>query len=132
MSEDLTQNLPQRSFEERVLAEFAALNSRFTSLEGRMTTLEVRMTTLEGRMTTLEGRMTTLEDHMASFDARLASLEEKVEERLHDTRPMWEGVQARLAGIETEMKSLSRYFRTLTADFFGLRVRVDKLEGESV
>ena len=118
MSEDLTQNLTQRSFEERVLAEFAALNSRFTSLEGRMTTLE--------------GRMTTLEDHMASFGARLASLEEKVEERLHDTRPIWEGVQARLAGIETELRSLGRHFRTLAADIFGLRVRVDKLEGESV
>lgn len=129
MSEDLTQNLPSRSFEERALAELAAMRQEAAT---QSDAVRHELANMNSRMTTLEGRMTTLEDHMASFDARLASLEEKVEERLHDTRPVWEGVQARLAGIETEMKSLSRYFRTLTADFFGLRVRVDKLEGESV
>ena len=58
MSEDLTQNLPSRPFEERVLAELAAINM-----------------------------------HLGSLDRRMTSLEEKVDARLHDTRPMWEAVQ---------------------------------------
>jgi chromosome condensin MukBEF ATPase and DNA-binding subunit MukB len=76
VSEDLTQNLPT-PFEERVLAEFAALNVRFTALEDRIT-----------------------------------SLEDKVDARLRETRPIWEGVQARLTGIESELNNLNRQIRS--------------------
>ena len=100
MSEDLTQNLPSPSFEERVLAEFAALNRRFDSLEARVASLEDRMASLGGRMTTLE---------------------EKVDARLHDTRPMWEAVQERLAGIEKELSSLNRHIRLFAGDVGILR-----------
>lgn len=97
MSEDLTQNLPSRSFEERVLAEFAALNRPFDSLEARVASLDTRAASLETRMALLEGRMTTLE--------------EIVDARLHDTRPMWEAVQERLTGIEKELSSSNRHLK---------------------
>jgi len=94
MSEEPTQNLPQ-TFEERVLAEFAALRQEFaaqremiTQLNTRMTSLEGRMTSLEGRMTSLEGRMTSLEDRVLSIDVRLISLEDKVDARLRETGPL--------------------------------------------
>ena len=144
MNEDLTQNLPPRSFEERIFAELAAMRQDFTNQlaevrqEFSTQLAEVRRESAEQfaavRQELSEQREMIVHVHarVVSVETRLTSLEEKVEARLHDTRPMWEGVQARLAGIATGMKSLNRHFRTLAADSFGLRVRVDKLEGESV
>ena len=106
MSEDLTQNLPT-SFQERVLAEFAALNTRLTSFEDRMTSLE---------------------DRVLSIDTRLTSLEEKVDARLQETRPIWESVQQRLTGVEAELNNLNRQIKALLADIFQMRIRVEKLE----
>ena len=102
MSEDLTQNLPPRPFEERVMAEFAALNVRFDSLEGGVTSLEGRM----------------------------ATLEEVVDARLHDTRPMWESVQGRLTGVEKELNTLNRHFKSFAAEFLLVRNRVEHLEND--
>lgn len=141
MSEDLTQNLPN-TFQERVLTEFAALNARLTSIEGRMTSLEDRMTSLGDRMTSIEGRMTSLEDRMTSvenrlvavddrvlsIDKRLSSLEDKVDERLRETRPIWEGMQQRLTEIEKSVNTIARHFKTMVMQEFDLLTRVEKLE----
>ncbi|HEX8456920.1 MAG TPA: hypothetical protein VF656_06470 [Pyrinomonadaceae bacterium] len=150
MSEDLTRNLPT-SFQERVLAEFAALNVRFTKLDDRMTAIEDRMTSFEGRMSSFEGRMSSLEgyvialdsrmtslegrmislgDRVLSIDTRLTSLEEKVDARLRETRPIWEGVQQRLTEIEKGLATLGHHFKTMVNEEFKLRSRVDKLEDE--
>lgn len=136
MSEDLTQNLPN-TFQERVLAEFAALNSRMTSFEGRMISLEDRMTSIEGcltsvenRLTSVENRLVSVEDRVLSIDTRLTSLEDKVDARLRETRPIWEGVLARLTNIESELGNLNRQIRALLADLFQIRLRVDKLEDD--
>ena len=95
MSEDLTQNLPSRSFEERVLAELSAIR-------GTLSQLDVRLTSLEG----------------------------KVDARLHDTRPMWEAVQGRLTGVEKELNSLNRHFKSFAAEFLLVRNRVEHLEND--
>jgi chromosome segregation ATPase len=116
MSEDLTQNLPSRPFEERVLAEFAALNARFDSLDARVASLDTRVASLEERMTSLEGRM--------------ASLEEIVDARLRETRPIWEGVLQRLTDLEASLGKLNRQFKLYVQDAFELRSRVEKLEDD--
>jgi predicted nuclease with TOPRIM domain len=95
MSEDLTQNLPSRSFEERVLSELAAIRGTLSQL-----------------------------------DARLTSLEETVDARLHDTRPMWEAVQERLAGVEKELNSNNRHLKSFAAEFVFVRNRVEHLEND--
>ena len=120
MSEDLTQGLPTNSFEGRVLAELSGIRQE---LAGQGET----MTRMDGRLTSVEGRMT--------------SLEEKVDARLHETRPIWEGVLARLTAIESEMPRLggiekelarmNRQFRSFVADIFQLRARVEQLEEEN-
>lgn len=102
MSDEPTKNMPT-SFEERVLAEFAKLNTRMDSLAKRV----------------------------ASVDARLTSLEDKVDARLRETRPIWEGVQQRLTEIKKVLDKLNRQFRIFVADAFDLRSRVDKLEDEA-
>ena len=109
MSEDPTKNLPPQSFEERVLAEFAAIRQEFARLDTRLSGVETRLD---------------------SLDNRLIKLEEKVDERLRETRPIWEGVLQRLAAIETALDTLNRQFKTMIRDMFDLRSRIEKLEDE--
>lgn len=113
MSEDTTRNF-QPSFEERVLREFAALNSRMGSMETRMDSMENRMGSMETRM--------------GSMEARLTSLEDKVDARLRETRPIWEGVQAELKEINKQLDTLNRQFKMLIKDLYDVRLRVEKLE----
>jgi predicted nucleic acid-binding Zn-ribbon protein len=49
------------------------------------------------------------------IDARLRSLEEKVDARLHDTRPIWESVQAQLKEMSLRLEDID--------------TRLDKVEG---
>ncbi|HEY0379395.1 MAG TPA: hypothetical protein VGC87_20935 [Pyrinomonadaceae bacterium] len=99
MSDDTTRNF-QPSFEERVLREFAALNTRLSSMETRMGSLETRLT----------------------------SLEEKVDARLRETRPIWEAVQAQLKEMEKQFINFNRQVKILIRDSFDLRSRVEELE----
>jgi chromosome segregation ATPase len=90
MSENTTQETPDaRSFEERVFA-------RFDSLDARLDNVDARLDNLDGRLT---------------------ALEDKVDSRLRETRPIWEGVLS-------EIKSMNRQMRVLHEDV--LRVRVDQ------
>ena len=107
MGEDITHELPQRSFEERVLSELSGIRQE-----------------LGTRLTSVEGRLTSLED--------------KVDARLRETRPIWEGVlarlttiESRLGGVESELARMNRQFRSFVADIFQLRVRVEKLEEDN-
>ena len=82
-------------------------------------------------------RFDALDTRLSDMDARLISLEEKVDTRLHDTRPIWEAVLARLDKIEDEIKSIRRQMRVLHDDIIRTRSdqedlyeRVTKLEAE--
>jgi len=116
MSEEPTQNLQNlpQTFEERVLAEFAALRQEFAAQREMITQLNTRMTSLE--------------DRVLSIDVRLISLEDKVDARLRETRPIWEGVQQRLTEIEKSVTTISRHFKTMVSESFDLRSRLEKLE----
>ena len=117
MSEEITQGLPGGSFEERVLSELSGIRQE----------LGTRLTSVEERLISVEGRM--------------ISLEEKVDARLRETRPIWEGVLERLTaieaelprlgGIESELARMNRQFRSFVADIFQSRVRVEKLEEDN-
>ncbi|HEX8684957.1 MAG TPA: hypothetical protein VF654_00610, partial [Pyrinomonadaceae bacterium] len=79
MSEENTERLEGGTpFEIRVLRELANINQRLNGLEGGFTSLE----------------------------GRLTSLEQKVDARLHDTRPIWEAVLSRLDKIETRLDKM--------------------------
>lgn len=99
MSEDTTRNF-QPSFEERVLSELAAIRQEVTQQNARI----------------------------SSLGTRLTSLEEKVDARLRETLPLWEGVQVGLKEIENQLVKFNRQFKRLIEDSFNLRVRVEALE----
>jgi chromosome segregation ATPase len=115
VSDTPTKEIPDsRSFEERVFA-------RFDALDGRLDRMETKVDGLDSRLSSVEKKVDAL-------DVRLTTLEEKVDSRLRETRPIWEGVLARLTAIESELSTLNRQFNSLILDLFKLRVRVEKLE----
>lgn len=117
MSENTTRNLPDdgaRSFEERIFARFDAMDARFNSMDMRFDGLERRLGGLEKRLDAVETRLTTFED--------------KVDARLRETRPIWEGVQARLTTIEATLEDISRQFQEVILDLLRGRARVARLE----
>ncbi len=86
MNEDTTQNLPDaRSFEDRVLAEFAAVRQEFVTIRQE-----------NAAQREFNAQLLAM---VQQINVRLTALEEKVDARLHDTRPIWEGVHARLKEI---------------------------------
>ena len=127
MSEDTAQGLPPRPFEERVLAELSGIRQEFSGIRQEFSGIRQEFTTQRETLTRL--------------DDRLTSLEEKVDTRLRETRPIWEGVLARLTaieselprlgGIESELARMNRQFRSFVADIFQVRARVEKLEEDN-
>jgi DNA repair exonuclease SbcCD ATPase subunit len=124
MNEETTQNLNDGpSFEERVMARFDALDAS----------------------------MRDMRTGMQDMNTRLTSLEERVDQRLKETRPIWEQVlvrldgmdarfdkfDARLAGVEKILGILNRKFRVFNEEILAwqnqqedLEERVSKLESE--
>jgi predicted nucleic acid-binding Zn-ribbon protein len=100
MSEDLTQNLPQASFEERVL----------------------------GALSEIRAEQTAIRADVAVLGERLTALEEKVDRRLQETRPIWEGVQEQIRKLDTKFDIVIRELYEIRYDHVILGKRVDELE----
>lgn len=100
MSEETTRDMNTRSFEERVLAEFAAIRAEFV----------------------------TLRTAVNSVDARLTSLEDKVDARLRETRPIWEGMQADLRDVKGTVTNIKAQLGEIARDLFEMRGRIVVLE----
>ncbi len=77
MNEDTTRDLNTHSFEDRVLSEFAAMRVELTAMRHEQTAMR---------------------EIYGYLNARFVALEEKVDRRLQETRPIWEGVLMRLTG----------------------------------
>jgi chromosome segregation ATPase len=147
MSEETTRNLTgARSFEERIFAElstmraemsasradftnrFSALETRFDRIETRFDTMETRFDRIETRFDTMDTRLGSVEGRLVIVEERLAALDDKVDARLHETRPIWEGVQTRLNEMAATLNDINRQLKTIILDSFKLRVRVERLE----
>jgi hypothetical protein len=84
-------------------------------------------------------RLERVEGRLERLETRQERLETKVDERLHDTRPMWEALQTQITELRTDMEKgfrrldhkIELYHKTLIelyADHRDLEERVDKLE----
>jgi hypothetical protein len=74
----------------------------------------------DGKLDRLLSMVSDLSALVGSIDSRLSSLEQKVEERLYDTRPLWEGVGSQLTELKTEVE---KGFRTVAR-------RLDVISGD--
>ena len=62
-----------------------------------------------------------------SIDSRLSSLETKVDERLRETRPIWEGVVAELAEVKKEQKLTNHKLDRVILDIANVRAELEEV-----
>ena len=124
MSKDLTQKL-NGSIEDKIDRLITAVQS----IDSRVIT----------RLKEIETRLEGLETRIGGLETRLESLEIKVDERMKETRPMWEALQTQLAELrESQDKGFRRFDHAmdqvagnqtrLHADYVELESRVYKIE----
>ena len=65
---------------------------------------------------------------LANLNNRLTSLEEKVDARLHDTRPIWEAVLSRLDSIEARLDRMEAKLNVFSKDLIETRTDVEILK----
>ena len=66
-----------------------------------------------------------LDTHVTKIDNRLQNLEKKVDERLHDTRPIWHRVVADIAQLQAGQERLEKGQVAMSADL--VRVSRDQI-----
>jgi chromosome segregation ATPase len=97
MSEDLTQKLP-------------------TSPDPALAQILSAVQDLGTKVGSLENRLGSLENRFGNLETRMDSLEKKVDERLHDTRPIWEKVQADIAQLHEGQESMRKDVREVRTE----------------
>jgi archaellum component FlaC len=113
MSEDITQNLPNDNMG-LILARLDSIDSRLDRIDSRLDRIDSRLDGIDLRLDGLDSRLTTLED--------------KVDKRLHDTRPIWENALARIAETRIEMAEGFEKLRAGMSEGFG-QLRTEMNEG---
>jgi chromosome segregation ATPase len=108
MGEDLTKKLPQTDSEK--------LSLILTTVQH----LDIRVTNIELRLTNLEQRFDRLEQ-------RLDNLEQKVEERLYETRPIWEKVVADIAQLHEGQLRLEGEVREIKVSIRDISLKLSVL-----
>lgn len=149
MSEDPTRGLPELSFQQRVLAEFAAVRGEIGEFRGEIGVVRGEIGEFRGEISELRGEVvhvcgeiaeiranvaelraqqTSMAKNIAALDQRLASLEEKVDARLRETRPIWEAVQTQIKKLDSKFDIVIRDLYEVRGDVGGYEKRLDLIE----
>ena len=72
--------------------------------------------------------LANINQRLDGLERRLTALEEKVDARLHDTRPIWEAVLSRLDSIETRLDRMEAKLNVFSKDLIETRTDVEMLK----
>jgi chromosome segregation ATPase len=121
MDEEPTKDLATRAFQKRVLDEFSATRREIAEIRGEVAQIRGEVAQIRGEVAEIRREVAEIRTQQAamaknigSLDHRLTSLEERVDERLKETRPIWEGVQEQL-------QKLGEKFDGVLIEFYELR-----------
>ena len=131
MNEDPTKELPKQSFEERVLAELAAIlaeqaatragvdavSAEVDAIRAEVDAIRNEQQALRAQVDAIQVQQGAMARNIIGLDERLTSLEATVEDRLKETRPIWEAVKA-------QIEKLDEKFDLMIRDLYDLRGKV--------
>jgi hypothetical protein len=90
---------------------------------------------LRGMMNGFGNKIASLETRVGALEAKVDALDDKVENRLKETRPLWEVVIARLDGLQEDVQKGFRKMSVFADDVIHVRAdqrhledRLDKIE----
>lgn len=122
MSENPTRDLAGGTpFEQRVLAEFAAMR-------GEMADIRTEVAVLRTEVAELRTQQAAMAKNIAALDQRMTSLEERVDNRLKETRPIWEAVRAQIEKLDEKFNLFIRDLYDIRGDISLHDKRLDILE----
>ncbi|HEX7314938.1 MAG TPA: hypothetical protein VF297_13505 [Pyrinomonadaceae bacterium] len=75
-------------------------------------------------------RFDSMDARFDSLETRLTTLEDKVEQRLHDTRPIWEQVLTRLTAVEERLTKVETRLKKVEDEVFWLRRKFNNWTGD--
>ena len=101
MNEDSTRDSPELSFQQRVLAEFAARRGDVPEMRAQQAAMAKNIAALDQRLTSLDEKVDHLEE-------KVVHLEEKVDARLKETRPIWEAVRGQIEKLDEKFNLFIR------------------------
>jgi len=95
----------------------------------------------DARQREFDARQREFDTRLSDLQSEVSALSKKVDERLYDTRPMWEAVQSQVSELREEMEKgfrkldskgelLAREFRDLFAEYRELERRVGNIESK--
>ena len=73
-------------------------------------------------------RLDSIDSRLDNVEGRLSALEDKVERRLHDTRPIWEQVLVRLDAVEGQLVNFDGRMVSFEGRLDGFEKRLDGFE----
>ena len=131
MNEDPTKELPKQSFEERVLAELAAIlaeqaatrvgvdavSAEVDAIRTEVDAIRSEQQAVRAQVDAIQVQQGAMARNIIGLDERLTSLEATVEDRLKETRPIWEAVKA-------QIEKLDEKFDLMIRDLYDLRGKV--------
>ncbi len=129
MDEEPTKDLATRAFQKRVLDEFAAVRREIAEIRGEQSAMRADITQIRTEIAEMRTQQAAMAKNIGSLDHCLTSLEERVDERLKETRPIWEGVQDQLQRLGEKFDGVFLEFYELRNDQRIHGRRIAHLEG---
>ena len=89
-------------FAEFIVKRFDSLQEQINGLQEQikpLASIEQGVINLGTRMEAVEGDIESLKENLAFLQENITSLNAKVDERLQDTRPLWESVSSQLTEL---------------------------------
>ena len=117
MHDEPIKDLATRAFQKRVLDEFAAVRAEQAAMRKDITAMR-------GDIEEIRVQQAAMAKNISNIDQRLTTLEQRVDERLKETRPIWEAVQE-------QIQRLVEKFDAELLDFYELRGEL-KIHGRRI
>lgn len=95
---------------------------------GLLQTLSDDLAVLKTDMQDIKLRVGNMENNLVYFGTRLQALEEKVDQKLYNTRPIWESVLSKLDSIESRLERLETSLDVVKADVIVVKADVKILQ----
>jgi predicted nucleic acid-binding Zn-ribbon protein len=128
MNDEPPKDLATRAFQKRVLDEFAAVRREQAAFRDEVRTelsaLRSEQATMCQDIAETRAQQSAMAQNIARSDERLTSLEQRVDDRLKETRPIWEAVQV-------QIQRLSEKLDAILLDFYELRGEL-KIHGRRI
>ena len=128
MNDEPPKDLATRAFQKRVLDEFSAVRREQAAFRDEVRTelsaLRSEQATMRQDIAETRAQQSAMAQNIARSDERLTSLEQRVDDRLKESRPIWEAVQV-------QIQRLSEKLDAILLDFYELRGEL-KIHGRRI